>query len=250
MKIAMFIDSENCLDKKINKHLLYECISKYGDLCIKKIYCDWKESYLHDHWNSFVVEYGFDEIQVKKINGKNSIDNKIIVDAVELLFTKHFIDCYILLGSDRDYISLISKIIEMGKKCYIIGDRQSTNYSVIQKCSQFIYVEQFKSIHTNENEIYTKNDEKKEKNINHKKDQNINYKKDQNIKDQNIKEFIIHSFKKGASKYILLSTLKKKLQRIHFDYGTDLELFFMTECYDFLYVYKDKNDDKMKVEMI
>jgi uncharacterized protein (TIGR00288 family) len=146
MKIAMFIDSENCLDKKMNKHLLYDYISKLGDLCIKKIYGDWKESYLHDHWNSFVNEYGFDEIQVKKINGKNSIDNKIIVDAVELLFTKNFIDCYIILGSDRDYISLISKIIEMGKKCYIIGDRQSTNFSVIHKCSQFIYLEEFKYI--------------------------------------------------------------------------------------------------------
>jgi uncharacterized protein (TIGR00288 family) len=146
MNIAFLIDSENCLDNSMDKKKLYDSIKERGNIIIKRIYGDWRNSSLNNCWEDFAYKYGFDEIQVKKTSGKNSVDNKLIVDSMELLFMNNMINCFVILGADKDYYSLTSKILEKGLKVILIGDINSTSTYIIAKCSEFVNIISFKKL--------------------------------------------------------------------------------------------------------
>ena len=109
MITALFIDGDNINLNNIKFSLLFDKIKNNNDLIIKRVYGDWKIVQMNVFWNKQIIEHGLEEIQISRLAGKNSTDNKIIVDIMEIMFKLPFIDKYILLGCDKDYIPVIRK---------------------------------------------------------------------------------------------------------------------------------------------
>jgi len=100
-------------------------------------------------WNKQIIEHGLEEIQISWLAGKNSTDNKIIVDIMEIMFKLPFIDKYILLGCDKDYISVIRKALEHNKIFEVFGLKNQTSLSIINSCSKYYDINEY--ISTNKN---------------------------------------------------------------------------------------------------
>lgn len=139
MKMAFYIDSENVLISNLDKDAFYNHILLKGhEIIIKQNYGDWRDPKIYDYWKDFNNRYGFDECYIKKQSGKNSVDTHIIVDMLEILYTNSHVNTFVLVGSDKDYNPLISKIVQNGKRFIMLGLKHSTSTFIMAKCSEFI----------------------------------------------------------------------------------------------------------------
>ena len=145
-RLAILIDADNS-QPKIIEGLLDE-IANYGIASVKRIYGDWTNTQLSG-WKKVLLEHGIQPIQqFAYTQGKNSTDSAMIIDAMDLLYTKNF-DGFCIVTSDSDFTRLASRVRENGLFVYGFGEKK-TPKSFMGACDKFIYTENLrKGIHSN-----------------------------------------------------------------------------------------------------
>ena len=140
-RLAILIDADNS-QPKIIEGLLGE-IASHGVASVRRIYGDWTTSQLSG-WKSALLEYGIQPIQqFAYTRGKNSTDSAMIIDAMDLLYTKNF-DGFCIVTSDSDFTRLASRIRENGLTVYGFGEKK-TPKAFMGACDKFIYTENLRS---------------------------------------------------------------------------------------------------------
>lgn len=136
-RLAVLIDADNSQPSIIAG--LMDEIAAHGIASVKRIYGDWTDTKLKG-WKNVLLEHGLHPMQqFAYTTGKNATDSAMIIDAMDLLYTKNF-DGFCIVSSDSDFTRLASRIRESGIKVYGFGE-QKTPKSFIGVCDKFIYTE-------------------------------------------------------------------------------------------------------------
>jgi uncharacterized LabA/DUF88 family protein len=136
-RLAVLIDAENAQPSIVDA-LLSE-VAKYGVASIKRIYGDWTTPALTG-WKSILLEHSIQPVQQFRYTvGKNATDSAMIIDAMDLLYAKHF-DGFCLVSSDSDFTRLASRIREEGLLVYGFGEKK-TPKAFVSACDKFIFTE-------------------------------------------------------------------------------------------------------------
>jgi uncharacterized LabA/DUF88 family protein len=136
-KLAVLIDADNT-QPSIAAALLAE-IAKYGVANVKRIYGDWTTDNLKG-WKKVLVDLAVQPIQqFSYTTGKNATDSRMIIDAMDLLYSDRF-DGFCLVSSDSDFTGLASRLREAGLTVYGFGERK-TPTSLRAACDKFIYLD-------------------------------------------------------------------------------------------------------------
>jgi uncharacterized protein (TIGR00288 family) len=143
--IAVFVDYENLAlgvrDTKWGEfriELVLKRLLEKGRIVYKRAYCDWGQ------YRSAVREFhshGIEMVDIPrgKVSGKNSADIHMVVDAMDLCYSKQHIDYFALLSGDSDFSPLVSKLKENEKRVVGCGVKSSTSDLLISNCDEFIY---------------------------------------------------------------------------------------------------------------
>ena len=143
--IAVFVDYENLAlgvrDTKFGEfriELVLKRLLEKGRIVYKRAYCDW------GHYRGAVREFhthGIEMIDIPrgKMSGKNSADIHMVVDAMDLCYSKQHIDYFALLSGDSDFSPLVSKLKENEKRVIGCGVKSSTSDLLISNCDEFIF---------------------------------------------------------------------------------------------------------------
>jgi uncharacterized protein (TIGR00288 family) len=143
--IAVFVDFENLAigvrDMKAGKfqiQLVLKRLLEKGRIVYKRAYCDW--SNYQDAVKEFHA-HGIELIDIpqRKASGKNSADIRMVVDALDLCYSKQHIDVFALISGDSDFSPLVSKLKENNKRVIGCGARSSTSDLLIANCDEFLY---------------------------------------------------------------------------------------------------------------
>lgn len=157
LRIAVLIDAENVPYKNI-KGMLQE-ITKYGMPTIKRIYADWTKSNISG-WKNILLENAITPIQqYSYTSGKNSSDSAMIIDAMDILYSKQ-VDGFCIISSDSDFTRLVTRLREAGKKVIGIGERK-TPTPFIAACDKFIYIEILNEVDEEDSSNYSNNNPQK-----------------------------------------------------------------------------------------
>ncbi len=136
-RLAVLIDADNSQPSIIAG--LMDEIASHGIASVKRIYGDWTDTKLKG-WKNALLEHGLHPMQqFAYTTGKNATDSAMIIDAMDLLYTKNF-DGFCIVSSDSDFTRLASRIRESGIKVYGFGE-QKTPKAFIGVCDKFIYTE-------------------------------------------------------------------------------------------------------------
>jgi uncharacterized LabA/DUF88 family protein len=136
-RLAVLIDADNA-QPSITEGLLSE-IAKYGVASVKRIYGDWTTPSLSG-WKPVLLEHSIQPVQQFRYTvGKNATDSAMIIDAMDLLYAKHF-DGFCLVSSDSDFTRLASRIREEGVLVYGFGEKK-TPKAFVSACDKFIFTE-------------------------------------------------------------------------------------------------------------
>lgn len=143
--IAVFVDFENLAigvrDMKAGSfeiRLILKRLLEKGRIVYKRAYCDWRN--YADAVREFHAQ-GIELIDIpqSKMSGKNSADIRMVVDALDLCYSKQHIDAFALISGDSDFSPLVSKLKENNKRVIGCGVRSSTSDLLIANCDEFIY---------------------------------------------------------------------------------------------------------------
>jgi uncharacterized LabA/DUF88 family protein len=145
VSMAVFCDFENVAlgvrdakyDKFDIKPILERLLLK-GSIVIKKAYCDWDR---YKSFKSTMHEANFELIEIPHIrqSGKNSADIRLVVDALDLCYTKSHVNTFVIISGDSDFSPLVSKLRENAKQVIGVGVKQSTSDLLIANCDEFIF---------------------------------------------------------------------------------------------------------------
>jgi len=136
-RLAVLIDADNA-QPSITDALLTE-IAKYGVASVKRIYGDWTTPSLGG-WKAVLLEHSIQPVQQFRYTvGKNATDTAMIIDAMDLLYTKRF-EGFCLVSSDSDFTRLASRIREEGLLVYGFGEKK-TPKAFVSACDKFIFTE-------------------------------------------------------------------------------------------------------------
>src|ERR1700680_261330 len=147
--LALFCDFENVAlgvrEAKfaafdINKVL--ERLLLKGSIVVKKAYCDW-ERYKEFKADMHQASFELIEIPHVRMSGKNSADIRMVVDALDLCYTKAHVDTFVIISGDSDFWPLVSKLRENGKTVIGVGVKKSTSDLLIANCDEFLYYDDF-----------------------------------------------------------------------------------------------------------
>jgi uncharacterized protein (TIGR00288 family) len=143
--MALFCDFENIAlgvrdanyDKFDIARILERLLLK-GSIVVKKAYCDWER---YKTFKAPMHEASFELIEIPHVrqSGKNSADIRMVVDALDLCYTKAHVDTFVLLSGDSDFSPLVSKLRENNKTVIGVGVKNSTSDLLIANCDEFIY---------------------------------------------------------------------------------------------------------------
>ena len=143
--MALFCDFENVAlgvqDAKYEKFDINRVLERLllkGSIVVKKAYCDWqryKEFKVGMHGASFELI----EIPHVRQSGKNSADIRMVVDALDLCYTKGHVDTFVIISGDSDFSPLVSKLRENAKVVIGVGVKNSTSDLLIANCDEFIF---------------------------------------------------------------------------------------------------------------
>jgi len=143
--LALFCDFENIAlgvrdsgDKKFDIGLVLERLLLKGTIVTKKAYCDW-DRYKQFKPGMHGAAFELIEIPHVKMSGKNSADIRMVVDALDLCYTKEHIDTFVIISGDSDFSPLVSKLRENAKTVIGVGVKQSTSDLLISNCDEFIF---------------------------------------------------------------------------------------------------------------
>jgi uncharacterized protein (TIGR00288 family) len=143
--MAVFCDFENVAlgvrEAKYDKFDIGKVLERLllkGSIVVKKAYCDWdryKEFKAPMHAASFELI----EIPHVRQSGKNSADIRMVVDALDLCYTKAHVDTFVIVSGDSDFSPLVSKLRENDKTVIGVGVKKSTSDLLVAACDEFIY---------------------------------------------------------------------------------------------------------------
>ncbi len=143
--IAVFVDFENVAigvrDMKsgdFKMRLVLKRLLEKGRIVFKRAYCDWRN--YPDAVREFHAQ-GIELIDIpqSKMSGKNSADIRMVVDALDLCYSKQHIDAFALISGDSDFSPLVSKLKENNKRVIGCGVKSSTSDLLIANCDEFVY---------------------------------------------------------------------------------------------------------------
>jgi uncharacterized protein (TIGR00288 family) len=146
-KIALFIDFENIAIgvtdakyKKFEVELLLERLLEKGKIVVKRAYSDWDKfpDYKRELHESAIELI---EIPGRKYSGKNSADIRMVVDAMDMAWSKDHIDVFVIASGDSDFSPLVSKLKENDKFVIGVGVKNSSSDLLIDNCDEFIFYE-------------------------------------------------------------------------------------------------------------
>lgn len=109
-----------------------------GNIVVKKAYCDWAR---YKEFKAPMHEAAFELIEIPhvRMSGKNSADIRMVVDALDLCYTKMHVDTFVIISGDSDFSPLVSKLRENNKRVIGIGVKKSTSDLLTLNCDEFIY---------------------------------------------------------------------------------------------------------------
>ena len=109
-----------------------------GSIVVKKAYCDWER---YKEFKAAMHEAAFELIEIPhvRMSGKNSADIRMVVDALDLCYTKSHVDTFVIISGDSDFSPLVSKLRENNKIVIGVGVKNSTSDLLIANCDEFIY---------------------------------------------------------------------------------------------------------------
>jgi uncharacterized protein (TIGR00288 family) len=143
--IAIFVDYENLAigarDSKwrtINIDLILKRLLEKGRIVYKRAYCDWSQ-YRGDVREFHARGIELVDIPRSKMSGKNSADIRMVVDALDLCYSKNHIEIFALLTGDSDFSPLVSKLKENHKRVIGCGVKNSTSTLLMTSCDEFLY---------------------------------------------------------------------------------------------------------------
>ena len=143
--LALFCDFENVAlgvrDAKYPKfdiNLVLERLLVKGNVVVKKAYCDW-ERYKEHKPAMHDAAFELIEIPHTRQSGKNSADIRMVVDALDLCYTKDHLDTFVIISGDSDFSPLVSKLRENAKLVIGVGVKSSTSDLLMSNCDEFIY---------------------------------------------------------------------------------------------------------------
>jgi uncharacterized protein (TIGR00288 family) len=143
--MAVFCDFENVAlgvrDAKYAKFDINKVLEKLllkGSIVVKKAYCDWER---YKEFKAPMHEASFELIEIPhvRMSGKNSADIRMVVDALDLCYTKAHVDTFVVVSGDSDFSPLVSKLRENNKIVIGVGVKSSTSDLLIANCDEFIY---------------------------------------------------------------------------------------------------------------
>ncbi|QLC73680.1 NYN domain-containing protein [Pseudomonas sp. LPB0260] len=135
--LAVLIDADNASAAIVEG--LFEEIAKFGVASVKRIYGDWTQPNL-GKWKQVLLDHSIQPIQqFAYTRGKNATDSALIIDAMDLLYTRRF-DGFCLVSSDSDFTRLAARLREEGLTVYGFGE-EKTPSPFVSACDKFIYTE-------------------------------------------------------------------------------------------------------------
>lgn len=119
-------------------HRVLERLLLKGNIVVKKAYCDWER---YKDFRRSMHEAAFEMIEIPhlRMSGKNSADIRMVVDALDLCYTKAHVDTFVIVSGDSDFSALVSKLRENNKVVIGVGVKQSTSDLLVANCDEFIY---------------------------------------------------------------------------------------------------------------
>jgi uncharacterized protein (TIGR00288 family) len=143
--MALFCDFENIAlgvrDAKYARFDIQRVLERLllkGSIVVKKAYCDWDR---YREFKAAMHEASFELIEIPHVrqSGKNSADIRMVVDALDLCYTKSHVDTFVVISGDSDFSPLVSKLRENAKHVIGVGVKNSTSDLLIANCDEFIY---------------------------------------------------------------------------------------------------------------
>ena len=143
--MALFCDFENVAlgvsDAKYAKFDIDKVLERLllkGSIVVKKAYCDWDR---YKGFKAAMHEAAFELIEIPhvRMSGKNSADIRMVVDALDLCYTKSHVDTFVIISGDSDFSPLVSKLRENNKIVIGVGVKNSTSDLLIANCDEFIF---------------------------------------------------------------------------------------------------------------
>jgi uncharacterized protein (TIGR00288 family) len=143
--MAVYCDFENVAlgakdadNAKFDMGKVLERLLLKGNIVVKKAYCDWAR---YKEFKGSMHEASFELIEIPhvRMSGKNSADIRMVVDALDLCYTKEHVDTFVLITGDSDFSPLVSKLRENNKTVIGVGVKSSTSDLLIANCDEFIY---------------------------------------------------------------------------------------------------------------
>ena len=159
--LAVFIDLENLAmgfqnQRKIRFEVqkVLERLVEKGKLVVKKAYADWSR---FPSYTAPFHEAAIELIEIPKRSqtGKNSADIRLVVDAMDLAWSKTHLDTFVIVSGDSDFSPLVSKLKENGKHVIGLGMKGSTSDLLRDNCDEFIYYEDLERQEQNEQQLVT-----------------------------------------------------------------------------------------------
>jgi uncharacterized protein (TIGR00288 family) len=142
--IALFLDFDNIAlgvrdaRQRFETQVLLQRLLEKGKIVVKRAYADWSH---HKEYMAPLHEAGIEliEIPARRMTGKNSADIRLVVDALDLCYSKHHIDTFVIVSGDSDFSPLVSKLRENDKVVIGVGVRNSTSNLLVSSCDEFIF---------------------------------------------------------------------------------------------------------------
>ncbi len=142
--MALFCDFENIAlgvkdanYAKFDIAVVLDRLLLKGKIVVKKAYCDWAR---YKEFKASMHEASFELIEIPhvRLSGKNSADIRMVVDALDLCYTKSHVDTFVIISGDSDFSPLVSKLRENNKTVVGVGVKNSTSDLLIANCDEFI----------------------------------------------------------------------------------------------------------------
>jgi uncharacterized protein (TIGR00288 family) len=146
-RIAVFIDFDNVeigvkstIGGQFDIGLVLEAIKERGEIVTKVAYSDWKRV---GDYSRLLTQHAIRMVQRNMTPGgdKNGADITMALDALEMAFTHDHINAFVIVGGDSDFISLVEKLKQYGRKVIVVGGRQFTSVTMQRNCHEFIAYE-------------------------------------------------------------------------------------------------------------
>lgn len=218
--MALFCDFENVAlgvrDAKYSSFDIQKVLERLllkGSIVVKKAYCDWDR---YKEFKATMHEASFELIEIPHVrqSGKNSADIRMVVDALDLCYTKAHVDTFVIISGDSDFSPLVSKLRENNKHVIGIGVKDSTANLLSANCDEFIFYDDL----VREQEAKQKRAEKKAPKKTALNKAKATLVKSEDEKRQDVLDFIVETVEaliaeRGSDEKIWGSMVKTTMQR-------------------------------------